>query len=466
MANAAAADLGKPLDGVRVLALEQMQALPYATQLLSRLGADVVKIESPHGGDLGRGSSPAMTDPEGRRIGATFLRNNLNKRTMCIDLRQAEGRQLVLDLAKHFDVVAENSKAGSMAKLGLSYEDVAAVHPEVIYLSVSGFGNRATELGSPYRSWPAFAPVVEAMCGIYEIKREGDNPPPPAPVGALGDIGAALYATIGILAALRQRERDGQGLVRRHRDVRRAGRDDRHRDQLLVARPQERDAGAADHARLPGQGRLVHHPGRPRGAVRQAGLADRASGVVDRRALRHPRRAGSSTWRTRCGRRSRRGRSSRDKIAVCDELGPAGIAAGPCFIDEEVVVDEHVRIRNMLVEMPRTDGEEQPVLVPGNPVKISTVAEGPETRVPWLGEHTAEVLGAELGLDKAAIADLRRAGHRLMTAVAAGRANPPWTVEHAGPAADELAALRARVRLRDRPRRLSHRRRLEHRRGL
>jgi formyl-CoA transferase len=102
--------------------------------------------------------------------------------------------------------------------------------------------------------------------------------------------------------------------------------------------------------------------------------------------------------------------ASRDKIAVCEELGRAGIAAGPCFSDEELVHDEHVRIRNMLVEMPRTDGEAQPVLVPGNPVKISTVADGPDTRVPWLGEHTDEVLGDELGLDKAAIADLRERG--------------------------------------------------------
>src|SRR5687768_14748211 len=112
VANDAAAGNGKPLDGVRVLALEQMQALPYATQLLARLGADVVKVENPKGGDLGRGSEPAMTDPHGRRIGATFLRNNLGKRSVCIDLKSDAGRQLVLDLAPGFDVVAENSKAG------------------------------------------------------------------------------------------------------------------------------------------------------------------------------------------------------------------------------------------------------------------------------------------------------------------------------------------------------------------
>src|SRR3546814_5792501 len=82
--NAMAAGNGKPLDGVRVLAVEQMQALPYATQLLARLGADVVKVERPGGGDLARSSQPAMTDPAGREVGATFLRNNLNKRSVCI----------------------------------------------------------------------------------------------------------------------------------------------------------------------------------------------------------------------------------------------------------------------------------------------------------------------------------------------------------------------------------------------
>src|SRR5690606_30120897 len=86
----------RPLDGIRVLSLEQMQALPYATQLLSRLGAEVVKIESPGTGDLGRGSLPAMTDPEGRRVGATFLRNNLNKRSVALDLKNPEARDLVL----------------------------------------------------------------------------------------------------------------------------------------------------------------------------------------------------------------------------------------------------------------------------------------------------------------------------------------------------------------------------------
>src|SRR5699024_10092797 len=157
--NEAALPFGKPLEGVRVLALEQMQALPYATQLLGRLGAEVVKVENPRGGDSGRGSLPAMTDPDGRSVGATFLRNNLSKRSICVDLKSPEGRQLILDLAPHFDVVAENSKAGAMDRLGLGYDDIAAVDPRVIYVSVSGFGAS----GSPYHRSPAYAPIAEAM---------------------------------------------------------------------------------------------------------------------------------------------------------------------------------------------------------------------------------------------------------------------------------------------------------------
>src|SRR5580704_11935100 len=94
--NPEATPWGKPLDGVRILSLEQMQALPWATQLLSRLGADVVKVESPGTGDLGRTSTPAMADPEGRAVGATFMRNNLNKHSIVVDLKAPRGRELMM----------------------------------------------------------------------------------------------------------------------------------------------------------------------------------------------------------------------------------------------------------------------------------------------------------------------------------------------------------------------------------
>jgi formyl-CoA transferase len=405
-ANAQAAVHGKPLDGVRILALEQMQALPYATQLLARLGAEVVKVEHPKGGDLGRGSRPAMVDPAGRDVGATFLRNNLNKRSVCIDLKDPAGRDLVLRLAPGFDIVAENSKAGSMSRLGLGYADVAAVHPTVIYLSVSGFGNTVP---SPYDSWPAFAPIVEAMSGIYEFKRRGDDPPLVAPVGALGDIGSALFGVIGVLAALRHRDATGLGqqvdiamldamvamtdlvtnfwsLGLRNGDLAPLIMDGfRANDGWFIIQV-GREPQFALLAELVGQPGWMDDP---RFADRQ-GWVDHLDDVI---------RPAVEAWA-----------ADKTRLAACDALSAAGIAAGPCFRDEEVVHDPHVAARNMLVEMPRSDGVAEPVLVPGNPVKLTNVAEGPETRVPWLGEHTDEVLAAELGLSATDLATLRDAG--------------------------------------------------------
>jgi crotonobetainyl-CoA:carnitine CoA-transferase CaiB-like acyl-CoA transferase len=131
---------GKPLDGVRVLAVEQMQAR-YATQLLAHLGADVVKVEPPGRGDAGRLAQPALTDKDGRTVGATYLRNNLGKRSIAIDLKRAEGRVLFERLVPHFDVIAENMRPGAMDALGLGADAIAKLSPRAIQLSISGFGS-------------------------------------------------------------------------------------------------------------------------------------------------------------------------------------------------------------------------------------------------------------------------------------------------------------------------------------
>lgn len=392
----------RPLDGIRVLALEQMQALPYATQLLARLGADVVKVE-PLTGDSGRGSLPAMTDPGGRRVGATFLRNNLGKRSVCVDLKNPRGRELVLALAPRFDVVAENSKAGAMARLGLGYPDIAAVHPAGVYVSVSGFGN---SVPTPYQGWPAFAPIVEAMSGVYEMKRTGDEPPRVAPVGALGDIGAALFATIGVLAALRHREATGRGqyvdiamfdamiamtdIVTNFWSM---GLRDGDVGPLIMHGFRAKDGWfVLQVAREQHFARLADLIGRPEWKD-DPRLATRRGWVEHLETLLRPAVEGWAAGLT--------------KIEACDLLGRAGIAAGPCLRDAEVVADPHVRARDMLVELPRTDGVEQPVLIPGNPVRLSDAAAPQEERPPWLGEHTDGVLRAELGLTEAELAELR-----------------------------------------------------------
>lgn len=407
IANADAAHYGKPLDGVRVLALEQMQALPFATQLLARLGAEVVKIESVKGGDSGRGAMPGFDDPEGRHVGATFSRNNFNKRSVCVDLKNPAGRDLVLAMAPKFDIVAENFKSGAMARMGLGYDDIAKVHPGAIYVSISGFGSSKP---SPYDGWPAYASVVEAMSGMYDYTFADTMPPVPSPMGSLGDTATALFATIGILAALRHRESTGEG---QHVDVAMLDAMVSMSDivpnfwSMGVGRGQHRKAGIMESFRANDGWFVVQ-------VVREHQLERLAELVGHHEWLTDGRFADRANWFTLVESEVRPAVESwaaaMTRLEACQALSSAGLAAGPCFRDEEVVVDPHVTSHDMLVEMPRPDGGEQPVLVPGNPIKLSKVTEGPETRVPWLGEHTDEVLTAELGLSADELAKLHESG--------------------------------------------------------
>lgn len=398
---------GKPLDGVRVLAAEQMQALPYATQLMAHLGADVLKVEHPLRGDTGRASLPALRDDDGREVGATFLRNNLSKRSIALDLKSDDGRNLFKQLACHCDVVAENFKAGTMERLGLGYADVAAVAPRAVYVSISGFG----QSGSPYAQWPAYAPVAEAMGGLYEPNRKPGLPPPVVVAGALGDNAAALFAVIGVLAALRQRERTGRG---QQVDV-------AMYDSMIAMAdmvPFLWSMGAPPSMAASGSTALVgafaardghfvvavfreHHfellteilgvpewLSDPRFATRR-GWAEHTEDVI---------RPALEAWA-----------ADKSKLEAARALCERGIVAGPSNTAEDLWDDPHVHMRDMLLEVPRPDSDRD-YLVVGNPVKLSDAAEGPVKSFPKLGEHTDEVLRETLGLDDARLAELRARG--------------------------------------------------------
>ncbi len=396
-----------PLQGVRVLALEQMQALPFATQLLGRLGAEVVKVEHPRSGDLGRGSLPTMPGPDGEPMGATFVRNNLGKRSVAIDFGTPAGRDLVLRLAPHFDVVCENFKSGSLAAKGLGFDDVAAVHQRVVYLSVSGFGNTTD---TPYAGWPAYAAVAEAMSGLYDWKRHPDEPPVASPVGALGDIGTGLYGVIGVLAGLRQRDLTGQA---QYVDVAMFDAMVSFADVVvnwwsMGMRP---DPGAGLAMILDGfradDGWFVVQVGREHEFARLAELVGEPGWVGDQRfATRTGWRSHIDDIRTAVNAWA----TGRTSVEACHALAGAGIAAGPVFSAPQVLADPHLAARHMLVELERPDGGD-PVVVPGNPVKISSVPDGgPETPPPSLGADTQRVLADELGLGPDELAALRDAG--------------------------------------------------------
>jgi formyl-CoA transferase len=405
IANRDAIPNGKPLDGIRVLAIEQMQALPYATQLLARLGAEVVKIE-PLTGESGRGSQPGMLDPDGRFVGATFLRNNLNKRSVAVDLKHDAGRDLVLRLAPQFDVFAENFKPGTAARLGLGYDDVVGVHPRVVYVSVSGAGNLVE---SPYAEWPAYASMAEAVSGIYEYARPEGERPRANPVGALGDISSALFAVIGTLAALRHRDERGIG---QHVDISMF-------DACAAMTDIVTNLGSLGVEHLSDNKALVLDTFQATDGffvlqlVREHQFERLANMLGHPEWLRDPRFATRDGWGLHKESVLRPAieawAATMTKLEATHALSDAGIAASPCQSSAEVRVDPHLTARDMLVEMERTDGVAQPVLIPGNPVKLSGTADGPETRIPWVGEHTDAVL-REAGLDDDEVAQLHADG--------------------------------------------------------
>jgi formyl-CoA transferase len=399
---------GKPLAGIRVLAAEQMQALPYATQLLAHLGAEVVKVEPPGRGETGRASNPFMLDEDGRRVGATYLRNNLSKRSIAVDLKAPAGRALFKRLAAHFDVVAENFRAGSMQRLGLGYAELAADHPRLIYVSLSGFGNLAP---SPYRDWPAYAPIGEAMGGIYEPTRKPGEPPRVVVAGALGDNTTALYAVIGILAALQHRARTGLG---QHVDI-------AMYDSMIAMAdmvPQLWSMGAPASMAGPGSTALVAAFRARDGyfvvAVLREHMFEKLCRLLGRDDwLSDPRFATRVGWAQHTESVIRpvieAWAADKTKLEAARTLAELGITAGPSNVAEDLAVDPHVALRDMLIEVPRPDGE-PPYLVSGNPVKMSLLAEGPIAPPPRLGAHTAEVLRELLGADPAELARLRHEG--------------------------------------------------------
>jgi formyl-CoA transferase len=275
----------------------------------------------------------------------------------------------------------------------------------VVYLSVSGFGNLHE---SPYDSWAAYAVVPEAMSGIYDRNRPEDQMPVVGPAGALGDISSALFSVIGVLAALRHRDRTGEG---QYVDISMF-------DSMVAMTDVVTNLYSLGERKGPGvplisdpfraaDGWFVAQVGREHQFERLAALVGRPDWLSD------PRLATRPGWREHLDEVIRPAveawAADKTKLEAAHAMNAEGIAAGPVNGAEDVIADPHLAARNMIVEVPRTD-DDSTYLLPGNPVKLSKVAEGPETRVPWIGEHTEEILRSELGLPDDEVAKLRADG--------------------------------------------------------
>ena len=197
-----AQDTGGLLAGIRVVDATHMLAGPYCTWVLAALGAEVIKVERPAGGDFTRQLAPFH---EGESL--YFLSVNRGKKSLTLDLKDPRGKEAFRRLAATADILVENNRAGAMDRLGLGYVDLGAINPGLIYASISGFGQ-----DGPYRNRPSFDVIAQALSGMMSIT--GEEGGAPCRVGAsIGDIGASLFGAVGILAALERRRRTGEGAL-------------------------------------------------------------------------------------------------------------------------------------------------------------------------------------------------------------------------------------------------------------
>ena len=373
------------LDGIRVLELARFQAGPRGGMLLSDLGAEVLKIEPPGGEETRR--HPPMV----RGQSVYFSVYNRGKKSVCLDLRHPRGKEVFAALVPKADVVLENFRPGVMAAMGFAYDQLRALNPGIILTSVSGFGQYG-----PYRDRPAFDSLGQAMGGLMSLTGQTEGHPV-GTASSVVDRYTALHATIGTLAALRHRERTGEGQVvdvclldsaltmveiptsyylATGQEGGEGGRPPyRARDGWVVIAAAGRDMAA----------RLMKIVGGPDDDTPLAGSSPGGD-----------RRAKIDGW---C--------AAHTVEEICAALMDAGIPVAPVRSIPEVAKDPHLWKREMLVKM--DDAVAGEMYLPGATIKLSKTP-ARVGAVPTPGQHTDEVLGGLLGYDAASIAALRGAG--------------------------------------------------------
>jgi CoA:oxalate CoA-transferase len=372
------------LEGVRVLELARYQAGPRAGMILSDLGAEVIKIER-IGGEETRKNPPVV-----RGLSIYFTVYNRGKKSICLDMRSAEGKAVFIDLVKKSDVVLENFRPGTMAAMGFGYDALKAINSGIILTSVSGFGQYG-----PYTERPAFDPLGQAMSGLMDLTGK----PVGQPMGVASSVVdryTALHATIGTLAALRHRDRSGEGQMI---DVclldSALTMVEIPASYYLSTGEEGGEAGRPPYRAKDGYV-VISAVGREMAArlmTLVSGSGAEAGPIVPDNA--DSRRAALEAW---C--------ASRTVDQIVTTLLDLGVPVAPVRTIPEVVNDPHVWAREMLVKM--EDPVAGEVYVPGVTVKMSHTP-GRLGPVPTPGQHTDEVLGGLLGVNAGRLRSLREA---------------------------------------------------------
>jgi CoA:oxalate CoA-transferase len=390
----------KPLDGVRVLDLTRVLAGPFCTMNLADLGAEVIKIEMPGRGDDSRSFAPTM--PSGDS--GYFYSVNRGKRSVTLDLRTEDGAAIFIELAAKSDVIVENFSPGTMDRFKVDYDRLKAVNPKIILCSISGFGQTG-----PMTAAPAYDIVAQALGGTMSITGNAGGEPVRCGV-SVGDLSAALYGVIAIIAALRVRDRDGVG---NHVDIAML--------DCQVAMLEDALARYSVSGKIPGRLGTRHPSITPFQQFRAAddyfvmGAGNEAIWLRFCDAIAMPELKSDSRFLTNPDRTANhreletilaRHFATRPRAHWIGLLTEASVPCAPIANVEEVTRDPHLAARNMILhaEHPGFDG----LIVPGSPLKASGDAGIPATRAPGLGEATDEVLTRILGYDLKRLSELRR----------------------------------------------------------
>ncbi len=403
------------LEGIRVLDLSRVLAGPWCTQTLADLGADVIKIERPGAGDDTRNwGPPFLPTADGRESheSAYYLGANRNKRSVTCDIAQPEGQALVRQLAEHCDVFIENFKVGDMARYGLDYASLKAINPRLVYCSLTGFGQ-----SGPYAPRAGYDYIIQGMGGLMSVTGERDDlNGGPQKVGvAVADLFTGMYATVGILAALRHAERTGEG---------------QHLDMALldtqVAMLANLGANYLVSDQAPGRMGNAHQNIVPYQVFEVAPRADSGKDFIilavgnDGQYAKFCEVAGRPDLASepRFVKNADRVRHRAELVPVletvmktrakADWLSALEAAKVPCGAInslDEVFSDPQVQARGMVTHWQHPLRADLPLV--SSPIKLEKTPVRTDRPPPMLGQHTDEVLGELLGVDAARLATLR-----------------------------------------------------------
>jgi crotonobetainyl-CoA:carnitine CoA-transferase CaiB-like acyl-CoA transferase len=399
------------LEGIKVLDLTRVLAGPWCTQALADMGAEVLKIERPGVGDEMRHSPPFLKDIQGQTTRETpsYVSVNRGKKSLTIDITQKAGQALVLELARHCDVLAENYKVGDLQRYGLDYESVKAVNPGIVYCSITGYGQ-----DGPLAAWPGYDPVLQAVSGIMSTCGIAEGRPGAGPMRSmvpLVDVMSGMISTASILGALFHRERTGQG---QRLDVALL--------DVAVAATNHLSQNYLSTGRLParaGNGSLLFAPSNCypcADGLLLIQIGNDGQWTKLCAALGQDNWPGDPRFSTNALRLQHAAELDEEvanltrtlsREQLTQTLGAAGVPCGPVNTIDQTFSHPQVRHRGLRAEVLHPAHGAIPVI--RSPFRFS------ETPVelkapPQLGEHTDIVLSTQLGLPAGDIASLRAQG--------------------------------------------------------